>query len=196
MINRYGGAEEDFCEDFINFAGPIVDRLADCGIIKAGVFQFGSVRRLLPIIEVASDPSRDSQIEANLMLQQLLFDIHRENREKEENHDSPIKQLLKALKQNIRHWWTVSEMAELCQCSDDQLRRLFIRDVGMHPKHYIDRLKMRAASTMLTDSNHTVGEIAQELGYRDRFHFSRRFKAIIGFSPQAYRDQFGKTDES
>jgi len=195
-VNRYGGAEKSFYEDSICFIGPIADRMVDCGIIQAGVFQFGTSRRLLPIMDIASDPSRDSQIEANLMLQRLMFELYRENRAGDGKRSSPIEQLLVELKNNIHHWWTVSEMAKFCQLGEDQLRRLFLRDIGMHPKQYVDRLRMRTAATMLTEGRRTVKQIAQELGYTDQFHFSRRFKTITGLPPQAYRSQYGKFEES
>ena len=38
----------------------------------------------------------------------------------------------------------------------------------------------------------TTLEIAEMMGYQDPFHFSRRFKAVIGFSPQQYRREFVK----
>jgi AraC-like DNA-binding protein len=188
-INRYGGAEKPFCEDHICFFGPIADRMMENGLLERGVFEFGATRRLLPIIEVASCPSRDAQFEANLMLQRLLFDMYRENRKTEKTHSSEIEQLLLEMKKNVCRWWTVSNMADFCHLSDDQLRRLFLVHVGMRPKEYIDSLKIRTAGTMLTERNWSVKQVADELGYRDRFHFSRRFKTIMGLSPQTYRER-------
>jgi len=191
QVNRYGGAEDVFCEDHVCFTGPIADRMLDCGIIQSGVFAFGSIRRLLPIMDVVSCPSLDCQFEANLMLQRLLVELYRENRNSVSGHRSLIEKLLVELKKNVCHPWTVSEMSEFCRLSDDQLRRLFLQHTGMGPKQYIDRLRMRIAATMLTERPRTVKEVAEELGYKDRFHFSRRFKAIHGLSPQSYRDRFG-----
>jgi len=196
VIYKYGGVESDFWEDFIGFSGPIADRLQECNIIRTGVFQFGTARRLLPIIELASEPARDAQIEANLALQRLLFEVYRENRKEHGKHSSTMQVLLDELKENIHHPWTVSEMAEFCQLTENQLRRLFHKEAGMHPKQYLDRLKMRRAATLLTDTQLSIAEIAARLGYNDQFHFSRRFKAMYNVSPVHYRKSFGKTPES
>ena len=192
QIHRYGAAEDVYCEDHVCFTGPIADRMFDCGIIQKGVINFGAVRRLLPIMEAASSPSVDSQFEANLRLQRLLLDLHLENRDTRRGDSTLIESLLKEITKNISHWWTISEMSEYCQVGGDLLRKLFLQHTGMLPKQYIDRLRMRMAATMLTERQQTVKEIADVLGYRDRFHFSRRFKAITGLSPQSYRQRFGK----
>ena len=194
QINRYGATEDIYCEDHVCFIGPIADCMFNCGIIQKGVVDFGMVRRLLPIMEAASNPSMDSQFEANLRLQRLLLEMYLETRNTHLHRSDLMNDLLNELKKNISHWWTVSEMAEYCQIGDDLLRKLFLQHTGMLPKEYIDRLRMRMAATMLTEKQQTVKEIAESLGYRDRFHFSRRFNAVTGLSPQNYRKRFGQHD--
>ena len=194
QIHKYGAAEDIYCEDHLCFAGVIADRMFKSGIIQTGIFNFGTVRRLLPIMEAASSPSVDSQFDANLRLQRLLLELHIENRNISSGHMELIDRLIKEIEKNISHWWTVAEMSEYCQIGEDMLRKLFIQRTGTLPKQYIDNLRMRMAATMLTERQQTVKETAQMLGYRDRFHFSRRFKAITGISPQNYRKQFAKDD--
>ncbi len=40
---------------------------------------------------------------------------------------------------------------------------------------------------MLLESNLTIREIADRIGYTDAFQFTRQFKAVIGVSPRVYR---------
>ena len=189
-IHKYGAADDIYCEDQLCFIGPIADQLYNCGIIQAGIIDFGTTRRLLPIMDAASCPSTDSLLEANLRLQRLLLDLYLENRDTSHNSAVLMDKLLKELKRNICHWWTISEMSEYCQVSEGLLRKLFKNHTGMLPKQYLDRLRMRMAATMLIEKKQTIKEIAESLGYKDRFHFSRRFKAITGISPQVYRKRF------
>ena len=193
-INRYGGADgECYDEDTISFFGPIADMLFKTGIIRNGVFELGKARLLLPIQELASDPSRDSQINANIALQKLLIDIYNENKKLKSSKDrstSVIEPLLETLRENIDKWWTISEMAAFCSLSEDHFRRVFKKQTGMLPKIYIDRLKMQKASEMLISTDMKVAKVAEELHYHDYYHFSRRFKAVIGLSPRQYRRQF------
>jgi AraC-like DNA-binding protein len=189
-INRYGGAfGERYIEDSMRFSGPVADMLRTTGILRDGAFDIGKGRRLLPIIELAQDPAMDSQINANIALQKLLVDIYNETK-KLTTGVSVVDKLIETLKEQIDRWWTVDEMAEFCDLSDDQFRRVFQKHTGVLPKIYLDRLKLQKASELLLASDMKVWDIAAKLGYVDPYHFSRRFKKIIGFSPKAFRKEF------
>jgi hypothetical protein len=64
-IHDYSSNDNDYIEDSICFTGPVADQLYNSGIISDGIMKIGSTRRLLPIFELAEDPSHDSQIKAN-----------------------------------------------------------------------------------------------------------------------------------
>ena len=129
VVNRYGGVDGGaYEEDSICFTGPLADMLYRSGIIKSGVFKLGKGRELLSIQKMASDPAKDSQINANIALQNLLIDIYNKNRELESgklSSQSTIQPLIQKLKKEIHRWWTVEEMAEFCGLSKDQFRRVF-----------------------------------------------------------------------
>lgn len=198
MVNRYGGVDgQHYGEDNICFAGPIADMLYQTGVIRAGVFELGKARKLLPIQRLAADPAMDAQINANIALQKLLIDIYNENKKLKVAKDtsaSVIEPLLATIKEQIDRWWTVEEMAEFCDLSKDQFRRVFKKYTGMLPKLYLDRLKLQKAAELLISSDAKVAAIAGQLDYRDCYHFSRRFKNIIGFSPRQYRRVFGTNE--
>lgn len=189
QINRYGGHDAPYHEDMVTFFGPVADRLFKSGIIGCGVFEFGSVRRLIRIGELIADPARDSQLEANIELQRIIFDIWQSNRLNSQKKDDPITLLQKEIRKNLRRWWSVTEMAEFCCIGSEQFRRRFYKQTGMRPKEYIDQTKMHRATELLGLKSHNIAEIAEQLGYPDQFHFSRRFKAVIGLSPSQYRLQ-------
>lgn len=190
-LNRYGGIDgKPYVEDSMQFCGPVADMMRKAGIINDGVFDFGEGRRLLQIIKLLRDPAADAQINANIALQKLLVDLYNENRHVEDKQDSAMDKLIETVKEQTERWWTVSEMAEFCNLSDDQFRRLFSRRTGMLPKIYIDRLKIQKAGELLVSNRLKITEIAQRLGYVDQYHFSRRFKKLTGMSPRRYRQAF------
>jgi AraC-like DNA-binding protein len=191
FVHWYGCREEKYCEDAICFAGPLADALFKCGVLANGIQEMGRARRLLPIIELAADPAHDAQINANAALQKLLVDLYNENRHRERKEDRhPIGELLIELKKSTRKWWTVSEMAEFCNLSEAQFRRVFRDQTGILPKIYVDQLKIRQVAERLAHSKDSIARIAGEFGYVDPFHFSRRFKKLTGFSPTRYREEF------
>lgn len=189
-VNVYGGiGGEAYYEDAIRFCGPVADMLYRSGVIVDGVRRIGRARRLLPIIELASDPARDAQINANIMLQQLLVEFYNERRQKEH---SPLEEVIAMVNRDIAHWWTVAELAELAHLSEEQFRRNFERLTGKKPKHYLEEMKLKCGAEMLLDSGCTVGRAAAALGFRDAYHFAKRFSGFFGVSPGRYRQEYGR----
>ena len=191
VVQEYGGDGTVYTEDSVCFTGPVADRLFQSGVIRDGILNIGDVRRLLPIIDLAQDPSVSSQLRANITLQNLLVDLYFENQHPRPSEKrSRIDLLLEAIAANPESWWTVSDMAKMCNISQTQFRRDFNALTGMAPKQYVDRFKIQRASERLCSARGSVADIAMEFGYRDPYHFSRRFKVITGFSPRQYRREF------
>lgn len=188
----YFGYKGNFIEDSIGFTGKTVHALIDAGIIKNGCFNFASERFLLPIIDKLRESTTASYLEANSMLLNLLFEIYHHSRSEqavESRAHSALESLLKEIKRAPAKWWTVSEMAEFCNISENYLRKIFKDKLGVSPKNYIDNLRMNRAVEMLAISNRPISEIAADLGYLDTYHFIRRFSQIMGSSPARYRKQ-------
>jgi len=188
--HKYGGYKEFYIEDAISFYGPVADSLVNSGIIKNGILKIGQARRLLPIIELAMDHSEDSQLKANIELQKLLLDLYFENKNTVASENPVFIRLLEEIKKTPERYWSLEIMADFCNLSVSQLKRVFNRRVGMTPKNYVDCLKMQLASEMLTEKHKTVKDIAAALGYSDPYHFSRRFKELKGCSPLKYISRF------
>lgn len=186
-IHCYGNLpDENYCEDTVNFFGPAADMLMRSGILVNGLYHIGTLRRLLPIIEYAKNPSTESQLRANIELQHLLVNMYLERQAS--NPQYPLfDRLLNEVKSHLSYRWTVEEMAECCNLSVDQFRRVFQRFTGKTPKQYVDHLKLRRAEELLLTTDMKIPDIAHTLGYPDVFHFSRRFKEHIGVPPGARR---------
>lgn len=187
-LNRYGGVDgQCYVEDTVNFCGPVADMLKDSGILRDGVYPFDKVRQLRRIIELIVDPSRDSQIKANIALQELIVNCYLNKRSESRNDYPLIDVLIAEIRKYPEKWWSVDEMAEMCNLSVDQLRRVFFMRTGYNPKLYVDRIKMNCAAEYMINTRCSIGKTAKRFGYRDQYHFSRRFKAVMGMSPQEYQ---------
>ncbi len=69
----------------------------------------------------------------------------------------------------------------------ETFRKRFARLTGMSPTRYTDRRLMDRMADLLRDPDMTLADIADRGGFCDAFHFSRRFKQIIGLSPTEFR---------
>lgn len=181
-------AYDHYDEDFLCFGGPVADHLARTGIIRPGTLHIGAARRLLPIIDLANDPSHDSQIMAALQLQNLLVALYMEHRSGAENpHYEAISSLISMIRSAPEKWWSVNDMAETVNLSTNQFMRVFFKATGMTPKKYCENYKLQLAAEQLRTCRESIGNIALSLGYRDQFHFCKRFRLFSGFSPSEYR---------
>lgn len=193
FIHSYGGSNDFYVEDAICFYGPLADYLFKNKIIQNGIFERGKTRKLLPIIELAIDPAFKSQLQASVALQQLLIEIHSENKSlQKKGKYTEINDLVQLLKDNTSKWWTIEEMAEFCNLSEPQFRKVFKAVIGMSPKNYIDKLKIQQAAEMLSSGKMKINDLSKKLGYMDPFHFSRRFKELTGMSPEKYRENMNR----
>ena len=78
-------------------------------------------------------------------------------------------------------------MAEAQAVSAPYLSRLFHAYAGVSPSRYLTAYRMEQARKLLRDSNLSVGEIAERVGYPDPFHFSKTFRNTVGVSPSQFR---------
>jgi AraC-like DNA-binding protein len=68
---------------------------------------------------------------------------------------------------------------------------VFRNHCGVSPIHYFAGLRIRRACELIVQTDLQIGQIADELGFEDRFYFSRLFKKQTGMSPSDYRKHMG-----
>lgn len=66
-------------------------------------------------------------------------------------------------------------------------RKRFARIMGLSPTQYQNKRIIDRACRLMQETNLSNKEIAYQLGFCDEFHFSHRFKQIMGRSPKEFR---------
>ena len=64
---------------------------------------------------------------------------------------------------------------------------LFKKQTGLSPMRYLLHHRITRACAMLDSTDKPVTEIAWEVGFRDAFHFTKTFRAVVGSPPRANR---------
>ncbi len=82
---------------------------------------------------------------------------------------------------------SMADFARELGLSRSHFDRKFSQQVGQAPKQFLLNCKMIHARRLLESSHLQIGEIANALGYRDIYFFSRQFKQFFGCAPTAYR---------
>jgi AraC-like DNA-binding protein len=85
----------------------------------------------------------------------------------------------------------VTELARYFGYNDKYLSSLFHEGTGMTLKQFILKSKMDSAMAELTDTNHTVSQIAYNVGFQDAHNFSTAFRKLTGMTPGQYRKSYG-----
>jgi AraC-like DNA-binding protein len=99
---------------------------------------------------------------------------------------------LLVLEEHFRSEHRVAFYAEALYLSPDRLSRSLAQAVGKTAKQLIAERIVLEARRLLTYTTLSMKEIADALGFRDQFHFSKAFKGQTGLPPQAFREQWLK----
>ncbi|SFB52724.1 transcriptional regulator, AraC family [Amycolatopsis marina] len=81
----------------------------------------------------------------------------------------------------------IEQLAEVARCSRSHFIHSFAAAYGETPKAYLTRRRIERAQDLLRSANLTVTEICLLVGFTSLGTFSRRFTALVGLSPTAYR---------
>lgn len=96
------------------------------------------------------------------------------------------------LVKDLRTRYTVEELAGQYDISPSALKKYFEMVFGMPISHYLRKKRMEKAVCLLTETGHSIGEIASACGYESQSKFGIAFKAYSGFSPLEYKRIYGK----
>lgn len=83
--------------------------------------------------------------------------------------------------------WTVASLASEAAMSRSAFAARFTALVGEPAIQYVTRWRMYVALDRLKDSDTSLAQLAEGLGYQSEAAFSRAFKRIVGLSPGAAR---------
>ena len=101
--------------------------------------------------------------------------------------DPHIGKCLSLLHADPAHGWTVAELAQAVNLSRSVLAERFVELVNMSPMQYLKQWRLSMAAGMLKDQHHSLGRIADSIGYESEAAFSRAFKQSYGVSPGQWR---------
>ena len=83
----------------------------------------------------------------------------------------------------------VREMAKALYVSYRQLSRVFKKATGKGIIQYYNDLRIQYAAKLLCESDVSIRELAERLGFENESYFYVRFQKTLGVSPGAYRRQ-------
>lgn len=81
----------------------------------------------------------------------------------------------------------MSKFAARFGMSDATFSRFFHRNCGMNFSHYVRKVRIGYACSLLQETELKIVDVANDSGFKNLSLFNRQFKAEIGKTPQQYR---------
>ena len=136
-----------------------------------------------------------SQLYALLLVQQLILEMSRIECELKNNiitRRRSFDKMLPALTHisenlNNSEELTLEILSNKCFISTATLRRYFYEFTDMSPQQFISSARISYAQYLLNNTNKSITEISNAVGFESISCFTRAFKRYCGISPSEYR---------
>ena len=164
-----------------------------------GVFSPHEYSELAAIINKCINETQNSkglsQLYALLLVQQLILELSRIDCEFKNNIVSrrrSFDKMLPALSHISENLNNSKELAlnilsSKCFISTATLRRYFYEFTDMSPQQFIAQARINHAQYLLSNTNKSITEISDAVGFESISCFTRAFKRHCGVSPSEYR---------
>ncbi len=101
-----------------------------------------------------------------------------------------IKRILGFISQNIGNNISLSDIANRFNLSKSYIARLFKRELNITAGEYILKQKMDTACALLINTDMSILEISEHLGFSSQYYFSNVFAKDIGSAPTVFRRNY------
>lgn len=197
--HAYGSSETNpWSIYWIHFGGDMLSFFNEMNVVKE-CFKPTYIKNNSEIFSVFSKIyktlqmgySTDNLIFANMCLSHFISQFIYSSKqaidptpsEKTDCVESAITYMQKHIDGNI----SLDELSKVNNYSTSRFSNLFKQKTGYAPIDYFIQMKMQKACQQLDFSDKSIKDVAYTLGFDDPYYFSRRFRKIIGISPNKYR---------
>lgn len=118
-------------------------------------------------------------------LQRMLMEEVIKNRMNESVR--PIRTAKQYVRQHFAEPLTLEDVCNAIGFSISYFSVLFKKETGEGFMKYLTRIRIEEAKTLLRETNLSVAQICEDVGYNDRKHFTQTFNKVVGLNPIDYR---------
>lgn len=112
------------------------------------------------------------------------------------HQDMAILQVQQWLEEHFAEKFRIEDVAREHGMSIRNFMRRFQTATGDKPLHYLQRLRIETAKSLLSSTRKSIKTISYEVGYDDASFFARLFRQHAELSPNQYRRQFLHKDSA
>ncbi|WP_207655776.1 AraC family transcriptional regulator [Vallitalea okinawensis] len=106
---------------------------------------------------------------------------------KHKKGDYRFKQIKQYVEDNVHSPIITKDIATFMYLSDKQVSRIIKKETGISTKQYINKIKLKRAKELLKNSDQSIKEISEMLGFSSEYYFNQFFKREEGYPPGVFR---------
>lgn len=176
---------------YVAFRGSIVHRWTSAGLFpiepqaSPGGEDYGN--RFDALLRAATRTDTWGRLRATHLLEGILIDLA-DARTQTREQPAWLKRAMELLSSaSLGGHADYSAIALTLDMAESTLRRRFREATGVPPHEFVLQARVNEAKRLLGETDHPIKRVAQQLGYRDVYFFSRQFRRFAGVSPALYR---------
>ena len=148
------------------------------------------------ILDLHAKPDPLARASAEILFGALLGELVRETAARsahpeavglDRHHHEIMQRLAAEIREHPGGARSVAALAKSAGYSVDHFSRIFEKIIGQRPQECVIAARLARARQLLAETGLTISQIAEALGFRDVFFFSRQFHQRTGQTPSAYR---------
>jgi len=105
-------------------------------------------------------------------------------------NSQPLRELQVWMVEHLREALTVESLAERIGMSARHFTRVCLRETGMNPGQFVDRMRVEAAQQIIDSSSLGLKEIADSCGFKSADAMRRAFVRVLGVTAAEYASRF------
>ncbi|MBQ9788137.1 MAG: helix-turn-helix transcriptional regulator [Lentisphaeria bacterium] len=168
-----------------NYPAVSASRCHECNAIED--LNFYTTKLLHPNVNLPNE-----KLYRQFLAQLIHILLQRELHWLSDSESEEIQKLQQILNDSQRRNFEVLPIAKQMGMSFSKFRNFCLKNFGKSPRKVVEDILMTRARGMLNYSPLTIDDIAEQLGFSDRFAFSKAFARHNNTSPVAYRKYFNK----
>lgn len=120
----------------------------------------------------------------------FLFEFLSMYNPKNEQNSHSIKEVKKYIKKNYLKPISVEDISKHVNISKSHLTRKFKAETGISPGQYLIKTRLSKATELLLNSDFTIDQISEKVGFSCANYFSKAFRHKFKISPTEYRHTY------
>jgi AraC family transcriptional regulator len=181
-LHFYGNASQEYFNMIYDKYGAVIDLQKSSSIPPI----------LDEILQTADKCGFLLEARISMLITQVLTELLLAGNDCEKHYDikalnERVQMALEYVDENYANSISLSELASHSCCSDYHFLRLFKKITGYSPYEYIVKYRVNKAKSLLKNSDKSIDEIAECVGFRSTSNFIQTFKKLEEITPLKYR---------